>query len=541
MRGLQLVELSLVFLGCLSSIFVKAEDPYKLFTWTVTYGNLAPLGVSQQVILINGQFPGPRLDVVTNDNMIINVINKLDEPFLLTWNGIKQRKNSWQDGVLGTNCPIPPNSNYTYKMQPKDQIGTYSYFPSTAFHKAAGGFGGINIYARPRIPVPYALPTADFTLLIGDWHRTNHKLLRNWLDSGKALPSPDGLLLNGRARSLFSGDRGKTYMFRITNIGLSTSINFRIQDHKMKLTECEGAHTVQSYYDSLDIHVGQSVSVLVTFDQPAKDYYIVASTRFTRANLTTTSVLRYTNSQVDASGPLPAAPTLLKHWSMKQARTFRWNLTANAARPNPQGSYHYGKITTSRRIILSNSAPIINGKQRYAVNGLSYVNSETPLKLADYYNITGVFTTDAIEREDNRPTLATSVLKGSLHEFVEIVFQNNENEIQSWHVDGNDFWVVGFGTLPWHGGRPKSYNLMDAATRHTVQVYPNSWTAILMSVENQGMWNIRSANWARQYLGQQFYFRVWTEIQSFRNEYDIPENALLCGKAAGRKIKRRQA
>lgn len=38
-----------------------------------------------QVILINGQFPGPRLDVVTNDNIVLNLFNKLDEPFLLTW------------------------------------------------------------------------------------------------------------------------------------------------------------------------------------------------------------------------------------------------------------------------------------------------------------------------------------------------------------------------------------------------------------------------------------------------------------------------
>ena len=38
-----------------------------------------------QVILINGQFPGPRLDVVTNDNIILNLFNKLDQPFLLTW------------------------------------------------------------------------------------------------------------------------------------------------------------------------------------------------------------------------------------------------------------------------------------------------------------------------------------------------------------------------------------------------------------------------------------------------------------------------
>lgn len=38
-----------------------------------------------KVILINGQFPGPRLDVVTNDNIILNLFNQLDQPFLLTW------------------------------------------------------------------------------------------------------------------------------------------------------------------------------------------------------------------------------------------------------------------------------------------------------------------------------------------------------------------------------------------------------------------------------------------------------------------------
>lgn len=43
-------------------------------------------------------------------------------------------------------------------------------------HKAAGGFGAINVYARPRIPVPYAIPAADFNLLIGDWYKSNHKV-----------------------------------------------------------------------------------------------------------------------------------------------------------------------------------------------------------------------------------------------------------------------------------------------------------------------------------------------------------------------------
>ncbi|KAK8643014.1 hypothetical protein V6N13_012331 [Hibiscus sabdariffa] len=51
-----------------------AEDPYKFFSWNITYGDIYPLGVRQTGILINGQFPGPDIHSVTNDNLIINVL-----------------------------------------------------------------------------------------------------------------------------------------------------------------------------------------------------------------------------------------------------------------------------------------------------------------------------------------------------------------------------------------------------------------------------------------------------------------------------------
>lgn len=38
-----------------------------------------------QGILINGQFPGPQIDAVTNENLIISVYNYLREPFLISW------------------------------------------------------------------------------------------------------------------------------------------------------------------------------------------------------------------------------------------------------------------------------------------------------------------------------------------------------------------------------------------------------------------------------------------------------------------------
>lgn len=116
---------------------------------------------------------------------------------------------------------------------------------------------------------------------------------------------------------------GKTYRLRISNVGLQNSLNFRIQNHVMKLVEVEGTHTIQTAFPSLDVHVGQSYSVLITADQPAKDYYIVVSSRFTSKILTTTGVLHYSNSAGPVSGPIPDVPTQLK-WSIDQARSIKY-------------------------------------------------------------------------------------------------------------------------------------------------------------------------------------------------------------------------
>ena len=91
----------------------------------------------------------------------------------------------------------------------------------------------------------------------------------------------------------------------------------------MTLIEVEGSHSLQEVYDSIDIHAGQSLAVLVTLHASIKDYYIVASTRFTKPILTTTGILRYEGSHTPASLPLPIGPTYHVHWSMKQARTIR--------------------------------------------------------------------------------------------------------------------------------------------------------------------------------------------------------------------------
>ncbi|CAL9057292.1 monocopper oxidase-like protein SKU5 [Musa acuminata AAA Group] len=531
----------------------SAGDPFAYFDFDVSYITASPLGVPQQVIAISKQFPGPVMNVTTNWNVVVNVLNSLDEPLLLTWDGIQHRKNCWQDGVLGTNCPIPQGWNWTYQFQVKDQIGSFFYFPSLGLQRAAGGFGGITVNNREVIAVPFGNPDGDITLFIGDWYIKSHKDLRKALDEGKDLGMPDGVLMNGKGPYRYNTtlvpdgidyetinvEPGKTYRFRVHNVGISTSLNFRIQNHNLLLAETEGTYTVQQNYTNLDIHVGQSYSFLITMDQNASsDYYIVASARFVNESLWTrvtgVAILHYSNSKGKAAGPLPDPPNDFydKTFSMNQARSIRTNVSAGAARPNPQGSFRYGSINVTQVYVLRNMPPvIINGKRRTVLSGISYSPPATPLRLADEFGKQGVYTLDFPTRPlDRPPRLGTSVINGTYRGFMEIIFQNNDTTVQTYHMDGYAFFVVGMDYGEWTENSRGTYNKWDGVSRCTTQVFPGAWTAVLVSLDSVGFWNVRVENLDTWYLGQEVYVRVVNpEDNSNKTELPMPDNVLYCG------------
>ncbi|KAH0458910.1 hypothetical protein IEQ34_011724 [Dendrobium chrysotoxum] len=377
-------------------------------------------------------------------------------------------------------------------------------------HKAAGGYGLIRVHSRLLIPVPFDPPADEYDVLVSDWYGLSHKTLTRILDSSRRLSRARAVLINGAPNSgespAFTVEAGKVYRFRVCNVGLKASLNFRIQGHKLKLVEMDGSHTMQNVYDNLDVHAGQCYSVLVTARPTPRDYYLVASTRFQKTIQLATAIIHYSGSNVPAAAELPPAP-ISWAWSLNQWRSFRWNLTASAARPNPQGSYHYGQINITRTIKLSSSTSIVDGKLRFALNGVSHRDAELPLKLAEYFGVNGSL--PEYNQITDEPTSSTphSVLPSQRLLFLS---------------DGN-------GAGKWTPESRSTYNLLDAVSRHTIQVYPKSWTAIMLTFDNAGMWNLRSEIWDRRYLGQQLYISVLSPERSLRDEYNMPENALRCG------------
>lgn len=62
-----------------------------------------------------------------------------------------------------------------------------------------------------------------------------------------------------------------------------------------------------------------------------------------------------------------------------------------------------------------------------------------------------------------------------------------------------------------------------------LQVYPGAWTAVLVSLDNVGVWNIRAQNLDTWYLGQEVYMRIINPEPNNRTELPMPDNVLYCG------------
>lgn len=99
--------------------------------------------------------------------------------------------------------------------------------------------------------------------------------------------------------------------------------------------------------------------------------------------------------------------------------------------------------------VLKNKPPVtVDGKHRTTLNGISYSAPSTPLRLADQFHVKGVYKLDFPTRPlVGAPRIGTSVINGTYRGFMEVIFQNNDTSVQSYHMDGYAFFVVGYGSI----------------------------------------------------------------------------------------------
>ncbi|KAI3318680.1 multicopper oxidase [Xylariaceae sp. AK1471] len=185
------------------------------FDLTVSWNKHAPNGVDRNVILINGQFPGPEIEVNEGDDVVVTVHNKMPFNTTMHFHGIEQLNTPWSDGAPGvTQREIQPGASFRYKWT-ATQYGEYWYH---AHHKGQiddGQYGPLIIHPKDSRPKPFGLISQDRTtvramekaavnvqpLMLSDWR--NIDSYEAWdieIAASSELPCFDSLLINGKGR-----------------------------------------------------------------------------------------------------------------------------------------------------------------------------------------------------------------------------------------------------------------------------------------------------------------------------------------------------
>ncbi|GAA5988033.1 hypothetical protein JCM10908_002035 [Rhodotorula pacifica] len=187
---------------------IYAPPQTREFFWEIAEHPGSPDGFHRPMLLINGQFPGPLMEVNNGDLVRVHVTNLLDEPTTIHFHGIIQNGTNWADGPSGvTQCPILPGGTYTYEFPITGdlQYGTYWHHS----HRRATYIDGISgpiIVHSPNDPLVRGRDfDIDQIIFLKDWyHDTSDDIVDALLSPGGynqsfLAPSPQTGLINGAA------------------------------------------------------------------------------------------------------------------------------------------------------------------------------------------------------------------------------------------------------------------------------------------------------------------------------------------------------
>ncbi|KID75830.1 Cupredoxin, partial [Metarhizium brunneum ARSEF 3297] len=233
------------------------------------------------VIGINGKWPIPRIECNIGDRLIINVNNQLgNQSTSLHFHGLFQNGTNNMDGPSGvTQCSIPPGSSFTYNFT-VNQPGTYWYH-SHNDGQYPDGLRGPVIVHDPEFPYKKEVDE-EIVLTLSDWyHDEISTLIPKFISKTNptgAEPVPNAALMNDTQNVTISVQPGKTYMFRVVNIGAFAGQYLWFEGHKMRIVEVDGVYTKDAEAEMIYVSAAQRVSFLLTTkNDTSANFPIVAS------------------------------------------------------------------------------------------------------------------------------------------------------------------------------------------------------------------------------------------------------------------------
>lgn len=482
-------------------------------------------------ITVNGQYPGPAIEVNNGDSLVINVVNRARYNVTIHWHGVRQMRTGWADGPeYVTQCPIRPGGSYTYRFTIQGQEGTLLWHAHSSWLRATV-YGAIVIRPRQGSSYPFPKPHRETTLLLGEWWDSNPMdVVKQALRSGGSPNISNAYTINGQPGDFYTCSSkdtvivpmgpGETNLVRVINAALNQQLFFTIANHKLTVVGADASYLKPFKTSVIMLGPGQTTDVLITADQAPARYYIAASPYASAQgapfdNTTTTAILEYTT-----------APCMPKCTTVKPI---------NAALPAYNDTATATKFTTALRspkkveiptdidenlfftvgLGLFKCPPGVRARNCQGPNGTRFgasmnnvsfvLPSNFSILQAHNQGIKGVFspnfpTTPPVKFDYTgnqsralwQPVRGTEGYKLKFGSRVQLVLQGTSiftAENHPIHLHGYDFYIVaeGFGNFNAKTDT-KKFNLVNPPMRNTVSVPVGGWAVIRFVADNPGVW-----------------------------------------------------
>ncbi|KAF8402562.1 hypothetical protein HHK36_010648 [Tetracentron sinense] len=522
--------LGLLLLFASAASFANAEVHHHDFV--VQAKSVKRLCKAHNIITVNGQYPGPTLEVRNGDTLEVSVVNKAQYNVTIHWHGIRQLRTGWADGPeFVTQCPIRPGGSYTYRFTIQGQEGTLWWHAHSSWLRATV-YGALIIYPKLGSSYPFTKPKRETPILLGEWWDANPiDVVRQATRTGAAPNVSDAYTINGQPGDLYQCstqdtvivpvDSGETNLLRVINSALNQELFFTVANHKMLVVAADASYTKPFTTSVLMLGPGQTTDVLITTDQPPARYYMAALAYASAQgapfdNTTTTAILEYKSAPCPAKkgvSTTPVFPSLPAFNDTATATAFTTSLRSpsKVAVPTDIDENLFFTVGLGLFNCPPGSRPRNcqgpNGTRFTAsMNNVSFVlPSNFSLLQAHQQGIPGVFTTDFpafppvqfdytgnVSRGLWQPVPGTKLYKLKYGSRVQIVIQGTSiftAENHPIHLHGYDFYIIaeGFGNFDSRTDTSK-FNLVDPPMRNTVGVPVNGWAVIRFVADNPGVW-----------------------------------------------------
>ncbi|KAI1337137.1 multicopper oxidase [Xylariaceae sp. FL0016] len=282
------------------------------YDFNISRGVIAPDGYEKEVILVNGQFPGPLIEANWGDwievNVHNNIVNDVPEGTAIHWHGFLQTDTPWEDGTPGiSQCPIAPGTSYTYKFR-AELYGSSWYHSHYSAQYSGGLFGPMVVYGPKNVDYDIDLGP----IMVNDWwHEDYFTVVEEIMapnSTGRTFS--DNNLINGKNNfncstvaagddtpchdnagiSKFKFESGKTHRLRFINSGSEGTQRISIDGHNMTVMAYDFVEVEPYETQVITLGVGQRADVVVRADGPKNGAY------WLRSNLTSCSLTTQPNA-----------------------------------------------------------------------------------------------------------------------------------------------------------------------------------------------------------------------------------------------------